>query len=227
MPVNAIVSYDGTPNDQDALMLAHVLAGAGVEPTLVYVRHSTQAEAAREELEEHEAHALLERGAHWLGDGTIARRVVLSPSTAEGLQRVAAETGAQLIVFGSEYRTAPGHVAPGRSAQTLLEGGTTAIAIAPAAYRELDNPPIQSIGVLAGRDDEAAAATAAALGESLGAGVGTTMRPDLLVVGSRPEAIPGRVLVSAQSQYAIETARAPVIVLARAVGLELRPLVSA
>src|SRR5947209_18950383 len=90
MPVNAIVSYDGTPNDQDALMLAHVLASAGVEPTLVYVRHSTLAEAAREELEEHEAHALLERGAHWLGDATIAKRVVLSPSTPEGLQRVAA-----------------------------------------------------------------------------------------------------------------------------------------
>ena len=56
------------------------------------------------------------------------------------------------------------------------------------------HPPIRSIGVLAARDDEAAAATAEALGESLGAGVGTALRPDLLIVGSRPEAMPGRVL---------------------------------
>src|SRR5947209_11983561 len=227
MTVNAIVSYDGTPNDQDALMLARVLADAGVRPTLVYVRHSTLAEPTREQLEEHEAHALLERGAHWIGDPQVATRVVLSPSTPEGLQRVAGEEGAGLIVFGTEYRTAPGHVAPGRNAQTLLEAGTTAVAIAPAAYRELDGVSIRSIGVIATRDDEAASGTAAALGESLGASIGTGLRPDLLIVGSRPEAVPGRVLVSAQSQYAIETATAPVIVLARAVALGLRPLVSA
>jgi nucleotide-binding universal stress UspA family protein len=222
MSVNAIVSYDGTPNDQDALKLARVLSDAGVDPILVYVRHSTLVEPAREQLEEHEAQSLLERGAQWLGEPATRRRVVLSPSTPEGLQRVAAEENASLIVFGSEYRTAPGHVAAPRSAQALLEGGTTAVAIAPAAYRQLEDPRVRSIGVLAARDDEAAASTAEALGAGLGAGVGTALRPDLLVVGSRPEAMPGRVLISAQSQYAIDTATAPVIVLARAVALPLR-----
>jgi nucleotide-binding universal stress UspA family protein len=222
MPATAIVSYDGTPNDQDALMLASVLADAGIDPILVYVRHSTLAEPAREQLEEHEAHTLLERGAQWLGNPHTARRVVLSPSTPEGLQRVAAEENASLIVFGSEYRTAPGHVTAPRSAQALLEGGATAVAIAPAAYRDLEAPQIRSIGVLAARDDDAAAKTAAALGDGLGAGVGSATRPDLLIVGSRPEAMPGRVLISAQAQYAVDTATAPVIVLARAVTLPLR-----
>ena len=130
-------------------------------------------------------------------------------------------------MFGSDYRTAPGHVAPGRSAQQLLEGGPTAIAIAPAGYRDLGEPEIHSIGVLASRDDRAATATAAAFGERLSASVGTSMRPDLLVVGSRPEAPAGRVLVSAQSQYAIENSAAPVLVLARGAALTPRHLVAA
>src|SRR5436190_15725179 len=71
MATKAIISYDDTPNDHDALMLGRVLAEAGVELTLAYVRHTTQAERRREELEEHEAHGLLERGARWL-DGIDA-----------------------------------------------------------------------------------------------------------------------------------------------------------
>ncbi len=227
MPATAIVSYDGTPNDQDALMLARLLADAGLEPLLVYVRHSTLTEPHREQLEEDDAHALLARGAQWLGDPGLPHRVVLSPSTPEGLQRVAAEVDASLVVFGSEYRTAPGHVAPGRSAQALLEGGVTAVAIAPAGLHALAQPTVRSIGVLAAPGDEAAADTARALAAALDAGLGDSSRPDLLIVGSRPEAMPGQVLISAQARYAIETATAPVIVLARAVGLPLRSPVTA
>ena len=42
MSVRAIVSYDDTENDHDALMLGRVLADAGAQLTLAYVRHSTQ-----------------------------------------------------------------------------------------------------------------------------------------------------------------------------------------
>src|SRR5437016_5932634 len=83
MATKAIVSYDDTPNDHDALMLGRVLAEAGVELTLAYVRHTTQSERRREELEEHEAEALLERGAHWLDGIDAERRVVVSGSTPE------------------------------------------------------------------------------------------------------------------------------------------------
>ncbi len=38
-------------------------------------------------------------------------------------------------MFGSDYRTAPGAVAPGSSAQRLLNGGPAAVAIAPADLR--------------------------------------------------------------------------------------------
>src|SRR5438045_8871099 len=109
MATKAIISYDDTPNDHDALMLGRVLAEAGVELTLAYVRHTTQAERRREELEEHEAHGLLERGARWLDGIDAERRVVVSGSTGEGLKWLAEEEEADIVVFGSDYRTPPGH----------------------------------------------------------------------------------------------------------------------
>ena len=135
MATKAIISYDDTPNDHDALMLGRVLAGIGAELTLAYVRHATQTESAREQLEEHEAYVLLERGARALGDLDVERRVVVSGSTAEGLKRLAEQEQADVIVFGSDYRTAPGHVEPGTSAQHLLDGGSVAVAIASAGLR--------------------------------------------------------------------------------------------
>src|SRR5436309_465092 len=111
----AIISYDDTTNDHDALMLGRVLASAGVRLELAYVRHTTQSERAREELEEHDAEALLERGARWLDDTEVARRVVVSASTAAGLRWLAEQEGADIVVFGSDYRTAAGHVAPQHS----------------------------------------------------------------------------------------------------------------
>ncbi len=68
---------------------ARVLADAGAELTLAYVRHTTNRERSREELEEHEAEALLERGARWLGDPDVPRRVLVSASTGEGLKWLA------------------------------------------------------------------------------------------------------------------------------------------
>lgn len=216
MAPKAIVSYDDTPNDHDALTLARVLEEAGIELILAYVRHTTADERAREQLEEHEADALLERGARALGDLAVERRVVLSGSTAEGLSWLAGQEEAELIVFGSDYRTAAGHVSPQHSTQTLLEDGPAAIAIAPANYRSERATTFGRIGLLAAPGDDAALVTAQELGASLGARV-TTDEPhvDLLVVGSRPEAPAGRVMVSAYAQNAIENSGCPVVVVPR------------
>lgn len=224
MSIKAIVSYDGTPNDQDALMLGRVLADAGVELTLAYVRHTTLAEPHREQLEEHEAEALLSRGAQWLDTPDVQRRVVVSASTPEGLERLAEQEGADIVVFGSDYRTPVGHVAPQHSAEKLLDGGPAAVAIAPAGYRDRHGVQIRTIGLLATPGDDAALDTARELAERLGA---TTTRDeprvDLLVVGSRPEAPEGRVLVSAAAERAIEEATSPVLVVPRGVALRFAP----
>ena len=44
MSLRAIVSYDDTQNDHDALMLGLVLRDAGAKLTLAYVRHATQSQ---------------------------------------------------------------------------------------------------------------------------------------------------------------------------------------
>jgi nucleotide-binding universal stress UspA family protein len=220
MSLNAIVSYDDTTNDHDALMLGRVLAEAGARLTLAYVRHTTQSERTREELEEHEAEALLERGARWLGDEDVQRRVIVSASTGEGLKWLAEQDEADVVVFGSDYRTASGHVSPQRSAQTLLDGGPAAVAIAPANYRADRAPRIRTIGVLAAPGDDAAIDTARDLAEAVGARLTRDEpRVDLLVVGSRSEAPEGRVMISSQALNEIENATAPVLVVARGVPL--------
>lgn len=227
MPLTALVSYDDSPSDRDALMLARILGSAAVRPVLVYVRHAPAAGAAQEQHEALAARHLLERGAHWLGrgDDASATRIVFSASTAEGLRRIAAEAPAELIIFGSEHRTPPGQVTAQRSTQTLLDGGPAAVAIAPAGYRSDRVPRIRTIGVIeedGGGDggDDAVRATASDLATHFGAEVSAHPRGvDLLIVGSRKEAPRGQVIVSARTRNLIDGASAPVLVLARGVPL--------
>src|ERR1700674_4764513 len=129
MATKIIVSYDGTDNDQDALALARVLGKVGGALELAYVRHARELEEGREEQVQRDAEVMLERGAEWLGQPGIAQHVVLSASTPDGLASLADSEQADVIVFGSEYRTTPGHVAPQSSALRLFEGGRLAVAI--------------------------------------------------------------------------------------------------
>jgi nucleotide-binding universal stress UspA family protein len=218
MALKVIVSYDDTANDQDALALGRLFADAGAEVALAYVRHTPESEQARERLEEHEAEALLERGAAALGGG-VKRYVVLSASTPEGLSALAQREQADVIVFGSDYRTPAGRVQPQPSAGRLLEGGPAAIALAPAGLRDRDRVGVASIGLIPDGGDPEAEATARGLAASLGAKIerSTDEPPDFLVVGSRPEAPPGEVMVSAATEYAIENAACPVLVVPRGV----------
>jgi nucleotide-binding universal stress UspA family protein len=223
----AIVSYDDTQNDHDALMLGRTLRDAGATLRLAYVRHATDSRPDHEQLSQREADALLERGAQWLDDQYLERRVVVSPSTGDGLAWLATQEQADIIVFGSDYRTGRGHVAIGRSAHTLLEGGPAALALAPADYAAIREHEIRTIGVLSGSADEAAIETAFSLAGRLGAKVVDADRGvDLLVVGSRPEARAGRVMVTSRAQNAIEEATSPVLVVARGVALHFESLVT-
>jgi nucleotide-binding universal stress UspA family protein len=219
----AIISYDDTENDRDALTLGRLLANAGAEVALAYVRHLQLEESGREALEENEAEALLERGAAALGDPDVPRHVIVSASTGEGLANLAEREGADIVVFGSDYRTAAGRVQPGTSAQRLLDGGPAAVALAPAALRD-GGALIRKIGVIPEDGDASAQETARTLAAALHATVvsGAEDGVDLLVVGSRPEAPEGRTMVSAATEYAIETASSPVLVVPRGVAVSFR-----
>jgi nucleotide-binding universal stress UspA family protein len=228
MRPHAIVSYDDTQNDRDALMMGWMLRQAGARLMLAYVRHAVHRCPDAEELSHHDSHALLERGAQWLEEPDIARRVVVHASTGEGLACLAEAEHADVIVFGSDYRTRGGHVAPGRAAQRLLDGGQSAVALAPADYAAAGLPAVKTIGVLRGTADEAAIETAFSLAGRLDATVLDAERGvDLLVVGSRPEAREGRVMLTSRAANAIEEATSPVLVVARGVPLGFETLVTA
>jgi nucleotide-binding universal stress UspA family protein len=215
MSADIIVSYDGTPNDDDAIALASLLAQAGATIALAYVRHAPEFDLRREELAEHDARRRLEQGAALLGDPGAAQHVVISPSTPEGLAKLAATERASVIVFGSDYRTPPGHAEPGTSAQNLLEGGPIAIAVAPAGLRTQTDAAIRSIGVVAAESDAGARRTAEALAARLGATVaGSSNGPvDLTVVGSQDGSTDGRIALSGATRSALDSARGSVLVL--------------
>lgn len=216
MAVHAIISYDGTPNDDDALALGKRLAAAGVVLSLAYVRHSREFDPGREELAQHDAEERLARGAALLGDPSVARHVVVGASTGDRLGSLAAELAASLIVFGSDYRTTPSHVEPGTSAQHLMDGGTVAVAIAAAGQRTNPDGTIRSIAVpLAGAVNDVARQTANSLAERLGASVvdSSSEAVDLIVVGSQPDAQAGHVVIGGDVRTELDNARSSVLVL--------------
>lgn len=216
MALTAIISYDGTENDDDALALGKMLAPAGFTLALAYVRHSREFDPGREELAQHDAEQRLDRGAALLNDPNVPRHVVVGASTGERLGELASGEGASLVIFGSDYRTSPGHVEPGRSAQYLLDGGSVAVAIATAGLRTQIDEPIRSIAVpIAGVVNDVARQTARALADKLGASVvdSATEPVQLIVVGSQPAASPGHIVIGGDVRTELERARGSVLVL--------------
>ena len=221
MSTKIIVSYDGTANEDDAIALGRIFARAGAEVSVAYVRHSVEPDYSGETLAQHEAEALLERAAGLLGNPEAARHVVTDGSTPEGLRALAEAQGAHAIVFCSDSHTAKGHVAIGNSAERLLEGGSTAVAIAPAGLaQEGPETAVQRV-VAVGDANGGAQATAEAVAGALGATVQPVANQDtdLLVIDSRPDAQQGRVSISSSASHLIEIATCSVLVVPRGVTL--------
>jgi nucleotide-binding universal stress UspA family protein len=216
MALKIVVSYDDTDNDRDALALGRLLAASGAELSLAYVRHSFG-----ESLDQHAAEELLARGAASVGTPEMPKYVVINPATSVGLGELVEQEGAGVLVFGSEYRTANGLVKPGISAHKLLLGGSSAIAVAPAGLWSGDEPSVGTVGVI-DEGDPAARQTAERLAGALGASVVEhgSGKVDLLVVGSRKEAPEGKVVLSAASDYAVEAANYPVLVIPRGTAVD-------
>jgi nucleotide-binding universal stress UspA family protein len=219
MPTKVIVSYDGTTHDDDALSLAKMLIAAGVTLSVAYVRHSREYDPRREEIAVFDASRRLEQGALWLKDPDIERHVVIDPSTSAGLAKLAESEGAGLILFGSDYRTAPGRVEPGGAAQGLLEGGSVAIGVAQAGLRTNGDESIKTLSVAGdagGAAQQTAESLAAALGAELVAGGGDA---DLILVDSQSNATEGRIVLGGSTRAQLDSARGSVMVLPRGVAL--------
>ena len=113
MSTTAIVSYDDTLNDHDALTFARLLGEAGAEPILAYVRHTdadrapTASSAGARGRAATRARSRMARRPRRRAPGRgqrfhHRRHAGGSPS----------RSSADIVVFGSDYRTAAGHVAP-------------------------------------------------------------------------------------------------------------------
>jgi nucleotide-binding universal stress UspA family protein len=220
MSVKIIASYDGTANEDDALALARVLAQAGAEVSIAYVRHAHEPDSKEESLAQAEAEALVARGVELLGVAGARPHVVTDRSTPAGLAALAEQVGASVIAFCSDSHTAKGHIGVGNSAQRLLEGGRSAIAIAPVDLAQAGGSIRRIVAV--GDADGGAEATARSLASALGASVAPVANEDadLLVIDSRADAEPGQVSLSSSATHLIEIATCPVLVLARGVPLE-------
>jgi nucleotide-binding universal stress UspA family protein len=215
MSAEIIISYDGTENDDDALALGKLLAGGSTPLALAYVRHSPEFDPKREELAQHDASQRLEHGAAQL-DSSVTQHVIFSGSTGAGLEELAGAEGASLIVFGSDYRTPPGHAEPGATAQRQLEVGSTPIAVAAAGLRANGTAKIETIAYIGADGDDAPQQTAEAIAAKLGASaVPGAQAPtaDLIVVGSQLGAPEGRLALSGSARAALDASRGSVIVL--------------
>ncbi len=214
MGAKVIISYDGTENDDDALVLGKLLTQDPGELALAYVRHTPEFDPRREELAQHDAERRLEQGASMLGDPKVPQHVILSASTGAGLEELAEDEGASLVVFGSDYRTPPGHAEPPTSAQRLLEIGSIGIAVAAAGLRANRDAAIRSIAVLPAEADDAAQRTGEALAAKLGASVTVAEPPtaDLIVVGSQPGTPPGRVALGGAARTMLDASLGSVLI---------------
>jgi nucleotide-binding universal stress UspA family protein len=82
---------------------------------------------------------------------------------------------------------------------------------------------VRIVGSAAEDGDPCVAETAGAVARVLGATVAdrATSDADLIVVGSKPGTVTGRVTISAAAEYLIELARCSIVVLPRGVTVEL------
>lgn len=226
MPAPVIVAYDGSANADDAVLLGRDLARlTGGELVLAHVYRTAQPQpttgaasvAGRAQFLSHRGEALLERAAGLAG-AAPRTLVQAATTTATGIRTLAERERAAIVVFGSAHGTEPGHVHPGSAARRLLQGSPAAVAFAPVGYRHLPDA-IPGRIAFAFDDDEATARRSAEALAVAGGGASSVVEraedADLLVIGSRPGAAPGDVMIAASAEATLHAASCPAVVVAR------------
>ncbi|MDA0173596.1 universal stress protein [Solirubrobacter taibaiensis] len=140
-----VVGHDGTDSGDDAALLGAQLSGSTGEQLVVVAVYPEENPIGmgrvdaeyiaymREQAEEVSAcgrRFLDERGVE------AEYRVVGSHSAAHGLDDVAEETGASMIVVGSARKGARRRISPGSTGDRLLHGAICPVAVAPRGHRE-------------------------------------------------------------------------------------------
>src|ERR1700674_873126 len=113
-----IVAFDGSPNADDAVVLGRLLADASdASLALAHVyraprpslRRSATTIHGREGFMRRRAEDLLSHGARLVGDD-VSLFALAATTTATGIRTIAEREQAALVIFGSAYHAAAGHV---------------------------------------------------------------------------------------------------------------------
>jgi nucleotide-binding universal stress UspA family protein len=133
-----LVGYDGSDQAEDALALAEQLAeptGAALIVARVLAPGSLIAGGSDPQLQGADVEQLrrLECAA---GAVDAEAQTLMGGSVPRGLQALAEENGADLIVVGSSHRGRVGRTLAGSVATGLLHGAPCAVAVAPRGYRD-------------------------------------------------------------------------------------------
>lgn len=136
---DVIAGVDGSDGGRDAVALARELVEHEGHLTLAHVHPSDQDGGRDRALE-----LLAITRAQSRIDAALSSVVADSP--AEGLHRLAEETGADLIVVGATRREGLGRVVRGDDAHDALSGAPCAVAVAPRDYAR-HRQEIRRIGI--------------------------------------------------------------------------------
>jgi len=143
-----VVGIDADSEGRDALTLARTLAPQAQAILVNAYPHDEALSNAgwqpfRMTLDER-AVELVERARRASGLPAAEARAIAATSPARGLQDVAAEAGADLVVVGSSHRSPRGQIALGDVARSTLNGSPCPVAVAPRDYAARE---ISRIGV--------------------------------------------------------------------------------
>jgi nucleotide-binding universal stress UspA family protein len=151
MSAPILTGVDGTESGRDAVTLAAVLARSTRSPLIVVAVYPdggrSGANGDGRDIASATLEATRERLGELFGDVTADFRPVASSSPARGLAEAGEAEGARMVVVGSHRSGVIGRVASGGTAERLLHGASSPVAVAPRGYRKRNVGALKHVGV--------------------------------------------------------------------------------
>jgi nucleotide-binding universal stress UspA family protein len=147
-----VVAYNATEEAADGLTLGRLLAELQrghlfVAPVFPHIHSSEVTERETQRHSHEEVAATHAEAARVLGDDAFELWPIFGETVADGIQALAAERGADLIVFGSAEHGPIGRVLLGSSAEEAVHGAPCAVAVAPHGLRKHPHIAPNVVGV--------------------------------------------------------------------------------
>lgn len=148
-----VIGFDGSDSGEDALALGARLAAATGQPAVaaaVYPESPPGAghvDAEWVTVLREQAEQMLERAHAVLGDQLpVEHRAIASGSAAHGLDDLAEELGASVIVVGSGRGGPLRRIMAGSTAERLLQGASVPVVVAPRGHRDRSTSGLDVVG---------------------------------------------------------------------------------